>query len=95
MIGSSFSGCARQFLYLLYEDFKRVGSSLEEALESERRSEDAGPVLQRLNPEYEGDEVSLNNRAYLLWLALITQLREGHVGRSAPDKLPTPTFSPG
>jgi hypothetical protein len=52
-------------------------------------------VLQRLNPEYEGDEGSLNNRAYLLWLALITQLREGHVGRSAPDKLPTPTFSPG
>jgi hypothetical protein len=96
MIGSSFGRSAREFLYLLYEHFQRVGSSLEEALESARRGEDAVPMLQRLNAEYEGwDEGSLNNRVYLLGLALMTQLREGLVGRSAPDKLPTPTLSVG
>jgi hypothetical protein len=92
-LGSDFGESAREFLYLLYEHFRRVGEMLEDALAGAQRGENVSPLLEELNPEFEGwTETSLNNRVYLLGLALMTQLREGQVGRSATDKLPRPAL---
>jgi hypothetical protein len=93
LVGSNFGLSARQFLYLLYEHFRRVGSKLELVISKARHREDISQVLHDLDAEFEGwDEGSLNNEVYLLGLAMMTQLREGLVGRSAPDKLPMPTL---
>jgi hypothetical protein len=91
LLGSYFGEAAREYLYGLYEHFRRAGAELEEALAVVRRDDDARALLEGLDSEFEGWQAgSLNSRVYLLSLTLMTQLREGAVGRSALDRLPTP-----
>ena len=55
---------------------------------------DTTSLLESLDGEFEGwQEGSLNNEVYLLGLTMLTQMREGLVGRSAPDKLPLPRLA--
>jgi hypothetical protein len=93
LVGSQFGLAARQFLYQLYEHFRAVGGKLELAISGARKGEDTTSLLQSLDGEFEGwQEGSLNNDVYLLGLTMLTQMREGLVGRSAPDKLPLPSL---
>ena len=93
LVGSHFGLAARQHLYSLYEDFRRVGSQLEMALRRARQGSDVSPELDAIDPEFEGWlPGSLNSRVYLLGLAMMSQLREGLVGRRSPDKLAVPSL---
>jgi hypothetical protein len=93
LVGSQFGLAARQFLYQLYEHFRAVGANLERAISGARQGEDTSSLLQSLDGEFEGwQEGSLNNEVYLLGLTMLTQMRDGLVGRSAPDKLPLPSL---
>lgn len=94
IIGSHFGDGARNHLERLYEDFRRVGSELERGLRSVRRGE-AIPDFDGINGEFEGwHSGSLNSRVYLFVFTMMSQLREGLVGRAAPDKMPTPAAAP-
>lgn len=93
-LGSHFGPSAREFLYVLYEDFRRVGTQLESAARLAQRGIDVTPELNAIDPEFEGwHPTGLNQRVYLLGLAMMTQLREDRVGTSAPDKLAIPSLS--
>jgi hypothetical protein len=94
ILGSYFGTAARQYLYGVYEQFRTVGARLEAIIRDVRKGEDVSASLQRLDPEFEGwQRDSLNNRVYQLGLAMMTQLREGLIGRSAPDKLAVPSLA--
>ncbi len=91
LVGSYFGPAAREYLYFLYERFRAVGQQLENAVRTVRSGNDVSAALEKLDPEFEGWKAgSLNQRVYLLGLAMMSQLREGQVGRSAPDKLTVP-----
>lgn len=93
LLGSYFGTSAREYLYILYEHFRMVGAKLEKAVRTVRSGGDVLPMLQDLDPEFEGwKRGSLNQRTYNLGLAMMSQLREGLVGRSAPAKLAVPTL---
>ena len=95
LLGSHFGPSAREYLYRLYEDFRRVGAQLETAARHARHGIDVAPELRAMDGEFEGwHPQSLNQRVYLLGLAMMTQLREGLVGARAPDKLAIPTLRP-
>ncbi len=60
-----------------------------------RKGEDVSTGLQGLDSEFEGwQRDGLDNRVYLLGLAMMTQLREGLIGRCAPDKLAVLSLAP-
>ena len=93
LLGSHFGLSAREYLYLLYQDFRRVGTELETAASHARAGIDVMPELRAIDPEFEGwHPTGLNQRVNLLGLAMMTQLREGLVGASAPDKLSIPSL---
>jgi hypothetical protein len=86
LIGSYFGDDARAYVDALYEDFKRVGRDLEELLRVARAQGDASTMALRAAGEFEGRESgSLNDRVYQFGLMLMGQLREGLVGRRAPN----------
>jgi hypothetical protein len=94
LLGGHFGSAARQYLFDLYEDFRRVGRSLEAAVISVRADEDVSSSLASLDPEFEGwSPGSLNDRVYTLGLAMTTQLRDGLVGRSAPESPSSPALN--
>lgn len=92
LLGSHFGPAAREYLYLLYEDFRRVGAQLETAARQARHGTTVFRELDGIDLEFEAGPETLNSRVYRLGLAMMTQLREGLVGRSAPDKLPIPSL---
>lgn len=93
VIGSHFGEAARAYLDLLYDDFRRVGRELERGLQAALRG-DQLHGFQDLDSEFEGsDQRTLNNSVYLLVLAMTSQLREGVVGRAAPDKTAVPVLT--
>jgi hypothetical protein len=95
ILGSYFGPAARQYLYALYEQFRNVGARLEAMIRGVRKGEDVSTGLQGLDSEFEGwQRDGLDNRVYLLGLAMMTQLREGLIGRCAPDKLAVPSLAP-
>ena len=95
LTGSFFGDEARAYLDQLYEDFKRVGWEVEAIVRSAQSGVDTTRDASRVASEFEGREVgSLNDRVYQFGLMLMSQLRDGQVGRYAPNKsIPRPTTS--
>ena len=95
LTGSFFGDEARAYLDQLYEDFKRVGRDVEAIVRSAQSGIDTTRDASRVASEFEGREAgSLNDRVYQFGLMLMSQLREGQVGRYAPNKsIPRPTTS--
>lgn len=87
LVGSFFGDAARTQLDGLYEEFKRVGREVEAVVRAARAGEPTRELAQKVAREFEGrEEGSLNDRVYQFGLMLMGQLREGLVGRYAPDK---------
>ena len=86
LVGSHFGDDARANLHQLYEDFKRAGLGVETVVRAARASEDSSRTARVVAQEFEGREVgSLNDQVYQFGLVLMGQLRDGRVGRNAPD----------
>ena len=86
LVGSHFGDEARADLEGLYDDFKRVGERVEAVVRGARAGEDTTGNANQLALEFEGREAgSLNDRVYQFGLTLMGQLREGDVGRYAPN----------
>lgn len=93
VVGSHFGEAARTYLNRLYEHFRRIGNQLEQGLHAVRRGEDLAG-FEQLDSEFEGrDSWSLNSNVYDLVFTMMSQLREGLVGRAAPDKAPVPVLA--
>lgn len=89
LIGTYFGGSARDSLDQLYEDFRRVGVEVQALVRAARSGEDATKRGAALAYEFERRSAgSLNGRVHSFGVTLMGQLREGQVGRAAPDKLP-------
>lgn len=87
LVGSYFGDVARAQLDGLYEEFKRVGREVETVVRAARAGEPTRDLAEAVAREFEGREAgSLNDRVYQFGLMLMGQLREGQVGRYAPDK---------
>jgi hypothetical protein len=87
VVGSYFGDAARAYLDRLYEDFKRVGQGVETVVRAARAGEETTEISKHVALEFEGREAgSLNDRVYQFGLMLMGQLREGQVGRYAPNK---------
>ncbi len=104
LVGSHFGDVARAYLEGLYEEFRRVGLRVESAVRVARDGGDPASIAADAEGEFEGrDPGSLNDRVYQFGLMLMGQLREGTVGRYAPnkstprtaDKLSAPQVDPG
>lgn len=90
LVGSHFGEAARRRLDRLYEDFRRVGGGLERGLRTVRSGADLSQ-FPLLDSEFEGwTEGGLNSAVYLFVLTMMSQLREGLVGRGAPNTTPVP-----
>ncbi|MDQ3825514.1 MAG: hypothetical protein M3325_07095 [Actinomycetota bacterium] len=93
VVGSHFGPAVRHWLNDLYEQFRRVGSDLEACVPQVRKGMDVSSRLEVIDRQFEGwHPDTLNNRVYLLCLSMMTQIRDGQVGRSAPDKLSIPSL---
>jgi hypothetical protein len=91
VVGTYFGESARAALDQLYEDFARVGAQAEAMVRAARSGEDTRQRGDDLASEFEGwSPHSLNDHVYQFGVRLMSQLREGQVGRAAPDKLPGP-----
>ncbi len=95
VVGSHFGEAVRTYLDLLYDHYAEVGQELERGLRAARRGEDLTDFA-RLGGEFEGGTPgSLNSKVYRLVFTMMSQLRDGLVGRAAPDKSPVPTLGSG
>lgn len=84
LMGAYFGAGARDWLdFRLYEQFKQVGAQLEDHYLRSARSDPAERDL----TEIEADLDSLGDQVYQLGVFMMTQLRDGGVGRKAPDPL--------
>jgi hypothetical protein len=87
LVGSYFGDEARAYLDGLYEDYKRVGQGVEAVVRAARAGEATTGIADNVRVEFQGRQAgSLNDRVYQFGLMLMSQLREGQVGRSAPNK---------
>jgi hypothetical protein len=94
LVGSHFGDDARSELEHLYEAFKRVGRDVENVVRAALAGEDTSDRAVALGEQFEGrDSGSLNDGVYRFGLTLMSQLRDGDVGRQAPN-LPMRTHSP-
>jgi len=94
LVGSHFGDDSRVELELLYEAFKRVGLDVEGVVRAASSGEDTTGRAATIAAQFEGREPgSLNDRVYRFGLTLMGQLRDGDVGRHAPN-LPRHTRSP-
>ena len=93
LVGSFFGDDARAHLDQLYEDFNRVGRDVEAVVRTAQSGGDTARDATRVASQFEGRETgSLNDRVYQFGLLLMSQLREGQVGRYALNKsIPRPT----
>lgn len=86
LVGSHFGDDARSELELLYEVFKRVGRDVEGVVRAALAGEDTTDRGSTVAEQFEGrDPGSLNDRVYRFGLTLMGQLRDGEVGRHAPN----------
>lgn len=86
VVGSYFGDDARAYLDGLYEDFRRVGQGVEGAVRAARTGGDPSGAAKQIAVEFEGLRIgTLNDRVYQFGLTLMGQLREGQVGRYAPN----------
>jgi hypothetical protein len=87
LVGTYFGDDARAVLEGLYEDFARIGRQVEAVVRAAESDTDDVHLHSQLGDQFEGRQAgSLNDRVYQFGLRLMTQLREGKVGRYAPDK---------
>ena len=86
LVGSHFGDDARQELEHLYEAFKHVGRDVEMVVRAAKRGEDTTQRATSVEEQFEGrDPGSLNDRVYQFGLTMMGQLRDGSVGRNAPN----------
>jgi hypothetical protein len=84
LIGTYFGKSAREYLdFNIYEGFKAAGSNLEQAYRAVSQESHANFPFDELHSQLD----QLNNKVYQLGVFMMTQLREGQVGRSSPDPL--------
>jgi hypothetical protein len=84
LIGAYFGESARDWLDLeIYENFKRLGYELEDFHRYRMGSSEAAAP----SADLDGDFRDLNDQVYKLGVFMMTNLREGHVGGSAPTRL--------
>jgi len=89
VVGTYFGNKARGQLDGLYEDFKRVGRDVEDLVRGVTSGEPNPGLADRVGAELEGrDAGSLNDSVYQFGLLLMGRLRDGKVGRKAPDREP-------
>lgn len=94
LVGSYFGDDARAYLDGLYEDFKRVGQQVEHLVRAAQAGENTSQEGNEVAAQFEGRELnSLNDRVYQFCLLLMGRLREGSVGRYAPNKTTPRTLS--
>lgn len=90
LVGSHFGEDARADLEQLYGKFQQVGRDIETAVRRALAGEDSNVTAPRVAEQFEGREPgSLNDLVYQFGLTLMGQLRDGKVGRTAPN-LPEP-----
>ena len=90
VVGTYFGNRARGHLEGLYEDFKRVGGEVEDLVRGATRGEPDPGLADRVGAELEGRGAdSLNDSVYQFGLLLLGRLRDGRVGRKAPDGEPS------
>ena len=84
LMGTYFGEGARNWLdFKLYEQFKRVGAELEDYYRLSAR----GDYAERNLAEIRAGLDALGNQIYQLGVFMMIQLRDGDVGRKAPDRL--------
>jgi hypothetical protein len=84
LIGTYFGETARDWLdSQIYEDYKQVGAELENYYHDSMGSTPADRSLDDIKAHLD----SLSSQVYRLGVFMMTQLREGNVGRTAPDPL--------
>jgi hypothetical protein len=84
LMGAYFGERARNWLdFRLYEQFKQVGAELEDYYLRSVRGSD----VERNLAQIKADLDSLGNQVYQLGVFMMIQLRDGDVGRTAPDRL--------
>lgn len=87
LVGAYFGDDVRALLEGLYADFARVGSEVEAVVRAARSGNENLDLNAHLEEQFEGRQPdSLNDRVYGFGLILMSRLREGKVGRYAPNK---------
>jgi hypothetical protein len=85
MGGTYFGEGAREYLdHQIYDAFKQVGRGLEEVV---RQALAQSPLVPETLGHVEAGISRMNNRVYVFGVFMMTQLRDGRVGRQAPDVL--------
>ena len=89
--GAYFGEEARNWLdFELYEQFKQAGAELEDYYLRNAR----GSEVERYLAQIKADLDSLGNQVYQLGVFMMTQLRDGAIGRTAPNRV-SASPSPG
>jgi hypothetical protein len=83
LVGTYFGDSARSWLDKgIYEDFRDLGLRLETTY----RELDVGTRTSTDDAEIERSFAALNHEVYRFGLLMMTRLRDGNVGRNAPDR---------
>ena len=86
LVGSHFGDDARADLEQLYGKFQRVGRDIEGVIRRALAGEGSAGAAARVAEQFEGREPgSLNDQVYQFGLTLMGRLRDGKVGRTAPN----------
>ena len=86
LVGSHFGQDARVALDELYIAFQEVGRDIEGVVRRAQAREDSAGDVARIAEQFEGREPgSLNDKVYRFGLLLMGRLRDGTVGRTAPN----------
>lgn len=86
LVGSHFGEDARTDLERLYGKFQQVGRDIEDVIRRAPAAEALPSGAGELAEQFEGREPgSLNDQVYQFGLILMGQLRDGKVGRAAPN----------
>jgi hypothetical protein len=80
MVGTYFGDTAREWLDRIYEGFRDLGLQLEARYRD--RSAATGGADEHIERAY----AQLNDEVYRFGLLMMTRLRDGKVGRNAPDR---------
>jgi hypothetical protein len=84
LMGAYFGEGARDWLdFELYEQFKQVGAELEDYYVRNARGSEVEHNLAQIKADLD----SLGSQVYQLGVFMMTQLRDGAVGRTAPDRV--------
>jgi hypothetical protein len=86
LVGSHFGQDARVALDELYSAFQQVGRDIEGIVRRAQAGDDSPSDVARIAEQFEGREPgSLNDTVYRFGLLLTGRLRDGTVGRTAPN----------